>query len=152
MQYWPNVESLLGYLHARQYLPYARTKQFLKDVIGLPIRSRLNRARLQGLKFSTHWLPNIFCYNNCLRSIEGLLFHGYLQIIYPSAIQCQIAYAATNAGTPSLFLACFGPAMFLLNECCCHYQACVRQSCDAGCGRYILSILHTYPLHQPRVA
>ena len=26
VQYGPNVESLIGYLHARQYLPYERTK------------------------------------------------------------------------------------------------------------------------------
>ena len=37
VQYGPNVESVVGYLHARQYLPYARTKEFLNDVMGLPI-------------------------------------------------------------------------------------------------------------------
>ena len=37
MQYGPHVEALVGYLHARQYLPYARTKEFLNDVMGLPI-------------------------------------------------------------------------------------------------------------------
>lgn len=37
VQYGPNVESLIGYLHARQYLPYARTKEFLNDVMGLSI-------------------------------------------------------------------------------------------------------------------
>lgn len=37
VQYGPNVESLVGYLHARQYLPYARAKEFLNDVMGLPI-------------------------------------------------------------------------------------------------------------------
>ena len=37
VQYGPNVESLVGYLYARQYLPYARTKEFLNDVMGLPI-------------------------------------------------------------------------------------------------------------------
>jgi len=37
VQYGPNVESLLGYLHVRQYLPYARAKEFLNDVMGLPI-------------------------------------------------------------------------------------------------------------------
>ena len=37
VQYGPNVEALIGYLHARQYLPYARTKEFLNDVMGLPI-------------------------------------------------------------------------------------------------------------------
>lgn len=37
VQYGPNVESLVAYLHARQYLPYARTKEFLNDVMGLPI-------------------------------------------------------------------------------------------------------------------
>ena len=37
VQYGPNVESLVAYLHARQYLPYGRTKEFLNDVMGLPI-------------------------------------------------------------------------------------------------------------------
>ena len=37
VQYGPNVEALIGYLHARQYLPYARTKELLNDVMGLSI-------------------------------------------------------------------------------------------------------------------
>jgi transposase len=37
VQYGPNVEALVAYLHARQYLPYARTKEFLNHVMGLPI-------------------------------------------------------------------------------------------------------------------
>ena len=37
VQYGPNVEALVAYLHARQYLPYQRTKEFLNDVMGLPI-------------------------------------------------------------------------------------------------------------------
>jgi transposase len=37
VQYGPNVESLVAYLHARQYLPYGRAKEFLNDVMGLPI-------------------------------------------------------------------------------------------------------------------
>jgi transposase len=37
VQYGPRVESLIAYLHGRQYIPYARTKEFLKDVMGLPI-------------------------------------------------------------------------------------------------------------------
>lgn len=37
VQYGPNVESLIAYLHARQYLPYGRTKEFLNDVMGLSI-------------------------------------------------------------------------------------------------------------------
>ena len=37
VQYGPNVESMIAYLHARQYLPYARTKEFLNDVMGLSI-------------------------------------------------------------------------------------------------------------------
>ena len=37
VQYGPNVESLIAYLHARQYLPYARTREFLNDVMGLDI-------------------------------------------------------------------------------------------------------------------
>lgn len=37
IQYGPNVESLIGYMHARQYLPYGRAKEFLNDVMGLSI-------------------------------------------------------------------------------------------------------------------
>lgn len=37
VQYGPGVESLAGYLHSRQYLPYERMKEFFKDVMDLPI-------------------------------------------------------------------------------------------------------------------
>lgn len=37
VQYGPNVEALAGYLHARQYLPYQRMKEFFTDVLGLPV-------------------------------------------------------------------------------------------------------------------
>jgi transposase len=37
VQYGPNVEALVGYLHTRQYLPYGRMQEFLKDVMGLPV-------------------------------------------------------------------------------------------------------------------
>jgi transposase len=37
VQYGPNTEALVGYLHARQYLPYQRMKEFLNDVMGLPV-------------------------------------------------------------------------------------------------------------------
>ncbi len=37
VQYGANVESLIGYLHARQYLPYQRMKEFFTDVMGLPV-------------------------------------------------------------------------------------------------------------------
>lgn len=37
IQYGPNIESLCGYLHARQYLPYNRMKELLEDVMSLPI-------------------------------------------------------------------------------------------------------------------
>ena len=37
IQYGPNVEALVGYLHTRQYLPYGRMQEFLKDVMGLPL-------------------------------------------------------------------------------------------------------------------
>lgn len=37
VQYGPNVEALAGYLHTRQYLPYGRMQEFLKDVMGLPV-------------------------------------------------------------------------------------------------------------------
>lgn len=37
VQYGANVESLVGYLHARQYVPYHRMKEFFTDVMGLPV-------------------------------------------------------------------------------------------------------------------
>ena len=62
--------------------------------------------------------------------IEGLQFHGYLPIIYPSAIQYQIAYVVADAGTPLLFLVCYDRAMFLLHGCCYHYLSmCLAKLC-----------------------
>jgi len=37
VQYGAGVESLVGYLHARQYLPYQRMKEFFRDVMGLGV-------------------------------------------------------------------------------------------------------------------
>ncbi|CAN5851014.1 hypothetical protein BH18ACT7_BH18ACT7_22760 [soil metagenome] len=37
VQYGPNAEALSGYLHARQYLPYQRMKEFFTDVMCLPV-------------------------------------------------------------------------------------------------------------------
>lgn len=37
VQYGPNTEALVGYLHTRQYLPYKRMKEFLNDVMKLPL-------------------------------------------------------------------------------------------------------------------
>ena len=37
VQYGPNVEALIAYLHSRQYIPYARMQEFLRDVMGLPV-------------------------------------------------------------------------------------------------------------------
>ena len=37
LQYGPNIESLIGYLHGRQYLPYNRMKELFTDVMNLPL-------------------------------------------------------------------------------------------------------------------
>ncbi len=37
IQYGPGVESLVGYMHARQYMPYERMREFLRDVLSLPV-------------------------------------------------------------------------------------------------------------------
>ena len=37
VQYGAGVEALAGYLHARQYLPYKRMKEFFTDVTGLAV-------------------------------------------------------------------------------------------------------------------
>jgi transposase len=39
IQYGSRIEALIAYLHGRQFMPYARTKEFFKDVIGLSISS-----------------------------------------------------------------------------------------------------------------
>jgi len=54
VQYGSGVESLVGYLHARQYLPYQRMKEFFTDVMGLPvsvggIHNILKRLTLKAL-------------------------------------------------------------------------------------------------------
>ena len=37
IQYGPVAESLMGYLLARQYMPYKRMKEFFTDAFNLPI-------------------------------------------------------------------------------------------------------------------
>jgi len=54
LQYGPNVESLVGYLHGRQYLPYQRMKELFTDVMNLPIsvggiNSILNRLARKAM-------------------------------------------------------------------------------------------------------
>jgi transposase len=37
VNYGPGVESLVGYFHSRQYLPFLRMKELFNDVLGIPI-------------------------------------------------------------------------------------------------------------------
>lgn len=37
VSYGNNLESLIGYLHARQYIPFKRMEEFIKDVFNIPI-------------------------------------------------------------------------------------------------------------------
>jgi transposase len=37
VQYGTNIEALIGYLHARQYMPVERMKEFFTDVMGVPL-------------------------------------------------------------------------------------------------------------------
>ena len=39
VQYGSRIEALIAYLHGRQFMPYARTKEFFRDVMGLSISS-----------------------------------------------------------------------------------------------------------------
>jgi transposase/uncharacterized coiled-coil protein SlyX len=60
VQYGPNVEALVGYLHTRQYLPYGRMQEFLKDVMGLPVSTGGINNILQRLaKKATPFYDNI---------------------------------------------------------------------------------------------
>lgn len=60
VQYGPNVEALVGYLHTRQYLPYGRMQEFLKDVMGLPVSTGgLNNILQRLAKKATPFYDNI---------------------------------------------------------------------------------------------
>ncbi len=65
VSYGSNVQSLVAYLHARQFLPYKRMKEMLNDLFGLPIS--------QG---GIEQLLNHFCktnmglYNKILEAVE----------------------------------------------------------------------------------
>lgn len=37
VSYGENIEALVAYFHARQYLPFARMKETLNDAFGIPI-------------------------------------------------------------------------------------------------------------------
>ncbi|MBX9808113.1 MAG: transposase, partial [Flavobacteriaceae bacterium] len=37
ISYGENIEALVAYFHARQYIPFARMKETLNDVFGVPI-------------------------------------------------------------------------------------------------------------------
>jgi len=37
VSYGSNVESLVGYLHSRQYIPFARMQEIFHDIFGLPV-------------------------------------------------------------------------------------------------------------------
>jgi transposase len=37
IQYGPNTEAMVSYLHSRQYLPFRRMEEFMNDVFSLPI-------------------------------------------------------------------------------------------------------------------
>ena len=37
VSYGNNLESLIGYLHARQYIPFKRMEEFVRDVFNIPI-------------------------------------------------------------------------------------------------------------------
>jgi transposase len=37
VSYGNSLESLIGYLHVRQYIPFKRTEEFIKDVFNIPI-------------------------------------------------------------------------------------------------------------------
>ena len=39
VQYGTTIEALIGYLHARQYMPVERMKEFFTDVMGVPVSS-----------------------------------------------------------------------------------------------------------------
>jgi transposase len=71
VQYGPNTESLIAYLHARQYLPYARTKEFLNDVMGLPISTGGINNILQ--RIAQKALP---AYNKIKEKIEQATYIG----------------------------------------------------------------------------
>jgi transposase len=60
LQYGPNVEALVGYLHGRQYLPYLRMKELFTDVMGLPISvGGINSVLTRITKKALPWYEQI---------------------------------------------------------------------------------------------
>ncbi len=71
VQYGSRVEALIAYLHARQYMPYARLKEFFQDVMCIPISSGGINYLLR--RFSTKALPE---YENIRTAIQSELVVG----------------------------------------------------------------------------
>tara|TARA_R110002049_G_scaffold202967_2_gene373458 strand:+ start:576 stop:986 length:411 start_codon:yes stop_codon:yes gene_type:complete len=55
ISYGPRTESLASYLHTRQYLPYARMKEMLKDVFDLKISEGGIHYILERFSRKTGW-------------------------------------------------------------------------------------------------
>ena len=65
VQYGGRIEALIAYLHARQYIPYARTKEFFQDVMGVSISSGGINYLLR--RFSHKAIPS---YENIRKAIQ----------------------------------------------------------------------------------
>lgn len=71
IQYGPVAESMIGYLHARQYMPYKRMKEFFTDAFNLPISEGSIANMLQ--RFMKKALPH---YDTIKQRIEVASYVG----------------------------------------------------------------------------
>ncbi|OQY00754.1 MAG: hypothetical protein B6I20_08315, partial [Bacteroidetes bacterium 4572_117] len=66
VSYGGNVQSLIAYLHARQFIPYKRMKEMLNDLFGLPI----SQGGIEQL-LNHFCKTNIGLYNKILQAVEN---------------------------------------------------------------------------------
>lgn len=71
VQYGPNVEAMIAYMHTRQYLPFNRMKEFFSDVMGLPVSEGGIHHILQ--RFTQKALP---VYSQIKERIKTAIFLG----------------------------------------------------------------------------
>jgi len=65
VSYGGNVQSLVAYLHARQFIPYKRMKEMLNDLFGLPI----SQGGIEQL-LNHFCKTNMVLYNKILDAVE----------------------------------------------------------------------------------
>ena len=99
IQYGPVAESLVGYLHARQYMPYKRMKEFFTDAFHLSISEGGIASVLQ--RFVKKALPH---YDTIKQRIEAASYVGSDET--SMAVNGEKHWAWTWQNSDLTFIAC----------------------------------------------